>query len=75
VRALLGHARLDTTQVYTTIRPPQLKRAVAFHEEQTSMPGVFAAGDVRLNSVKRVTSAVGEGAIAIQSVHDYLGQA
>jgi thioredoxin reductase (NADPH) len=39
------------------------------------MPGVFAAGDVRLNSVKRVTSAVGEGAIAIQSVHDYLGQA
>jgi len=34
VRALLGHARLDTTQVYTTIRPPQLKRAVAFYEEQ-----------------------------------------
>lgn len=34
VRALLGHARLDTTQVYTTLRPPQLKRAVAFYEEQ-----------------------------------------
>jgi len=34
VRALLGHARLDTTQVYITIRPPQLKRAVAFYEEQ-----------------------------------------
>jgi len=34
VRALLGHARLDTTQVYTTIRPPQLKRAVAFYEEK-----------------------------------------
>ncbi len=34
VRALLGHARLDSTQVYTTIRPPQLKRAVAFYEEQ-----------------------------------------
>ncbi len=33
VRALLGHARLDTTQIYTTIRPPQLKRAVAFYEE------------------------------------------
>lgn len=32
VRALLGHARLDTTQVYTTIRPPELKRAVAFYE-------------------------------------------
>jgi site-specific recombinase XerD len=34
VRALLGHARLDITQVYTTLRPPQLKRAVAFYEEQ-----------------------------------------
>jgi integrase/recombinase XerD len=34
VRALLGHARIDTTQVYTTIRPPQLKRAVAFYEDQ-----------------------------------------
>lgn len=36
VRALLGHARLDTTQVYTTIRPPQLKRAVAFYEEKAA---------------------------------------
>ena len=34
VRALLGHARIDTTQIYTTIRPPQLKRAVAFYEEK-----------------------------------------
>jgi integrase/recombinase XerC len=32
VRALLGHARLDTTQLYTKIRPPQLKRAVAFYD-------------------------------------------
>ena len=34
VRALLGHSRIDTTQVYASIRPPQLKRAVAFYEEQ-----------------------------------------
>ena len=34
VRALLGHARIDTTQVYTSIRPPQLKRAVEFYEEK-----------------------------------------
>ncbi len=34
VRALLGHARIDTTQIYTRIRPPQLKRAVAFYEAQ-----------------------------------------
>jgi integrase/recombinase XerC len=33
VRALLGHARIDTTQIYTQIRPPQLKQAVAFYEE------------------------------------------
>ncbi len=39
---------------------------------ETSMPGVFAAGDVRHHSVKRVASAVGEGSIAIQLVHDYL---
>jgi site-specific recombinase XerD len=32
VRALLGHARLDTTQIYASIRPPALKRAVAFYE-------------------------------------------
>jgi len=36
------------------------------------MPGVFAAGDVRLGSVKRVASAVGEGGISIRSVHQYL---
>jgi thioredoxin reductase (NADPH) len=40
---------------------------------QTSVPGVFAAGDVRAGSVKRVASAVGEGAIAIQQIHRYLG--
>ena len=39
---------------------------------ETSMPGVFAAGDVRSGSVKRVSSAVGEGSIAIQTIHEYL---
>jgi thioredoxin reductase (NADPH) len=37
-----------------------------------SVPGIFAAGDARANSVKRVASAVGEGAMAIQLVHRYL---
>jgi thioredoxin reductase (NADPH) len=37
-----------------------------------SVPGIFVAGDVRANSVKRVASAVGEGAMAIQLVHRYL---
>jgi thioredoxin reductase (NADPH) len=39
---------------------------------ETSMPGVFAAGDVRHDSIKRVASAVGEGAMAIAFVHRYL---
>jgi len=39
---------------------------------ETSMPGVFAAGDVRRGSVKRVSSAVGEGSMAVQAVHEYL---
>jgi thioredoxin reductase (NADPH) len=39
---------------------------------ETSRPGVFAAGDVRSNSVKRVASAVGEGSMAVQFVHEYL---
>ncbi len=39
---------------------------------ETSRPGVFAAGDVRLGSMKRVASAVGEGAMAVAFVHEYL---
>jgi len=39
---------------------------------ETSLPGVFAAGDVRSGSVKRVASAVGEGAMAVQLVHAHL---
>jgi thioredoxin reductase (NADPH) len=41
---------------------------------ETSTPGVFAAGDVRYGSVKRVASAVGEGAVAVGSVHRYLAE-
>jgi thioredoxin reductase (NADPH) len=53
-------------------RPPgwRLDRDPYFLE--SSVPGVFAAGDVRANSVKRVASAVGEGAMAIQLIHSYL---
>jgi thioredoxin reductase (NADPH) len=39
---------------------------------ETSTPGLFAAGDVRLDSMKRVASAVGEGAMAVHLVHRYL---
>ena len=39
---------------------------------ETSLPGVFAAGDVRVGSINRVASAVGEGAMAVRLVHEYL---
>ncbi|CAN5708572.1 FAD-dependent oxidoreductase [soil metagenome] len=42
------------------------------HMLETSVPGVFVAGDVRSGSVKRVASAVGEGSMAVQFIHEYL---
>jgi thioredoxin reductase (NADPH) len=39
---------------------------------ETNIPGLFAAGDVRHNSVKRCASAVGEGAMAVTFAHRYL---
>jgi thioredoxin reductase (NADPH) len=56
-------------------KPPQnwpLERDPVLLE--TSLPGVFAVGDVRYGSVKRVASGVGEGSVAIQFVHQYLSQ-
>lgn len=47
-------------------RPPMLL--------ESSIPGIFAVGDVRHGSVKRVASGVGEGSIAVQFVHQYLSQ-
>lgn len=55
---------LETVAKTNGQRPPYLL--------ETSLPGVFAAGDVRSSSVKRVASAVGEGAMAVQFVHQFL---
>ena len=41
---------------------------------ESSLPGVFAVGDVRSGSVKRVASAVGEGSMAVRLVHQYLAE-
>jgi thioredoxin reductase (NADPH) len=56
--------RSDRGPRWTLARPP--------FALETSVPGVFAAGDVRLDSMKRVASAVGEGAMAIYQIHRYL---
>ena len=39
---------------------------------ETTVPGVFVAGDVRARSIKRVASAVGEGSMAVSLIHQYL---
>ncbi|MGN9777130.1 FAD-dependent oxidoreductase [Micromonospora sp. H33] len=53
-------------------RPPGWTLPRDPYHLESSMPGVFAAGDVRAESVKRVASAVGEGAMAVSLVHRYL---
>ena len=53
-------------------RPPGWDLDRIRTSSRPARPGVFAAGDVRANSVKRVASAVGEGAMAIQLIHGYL---
>jgi thioredoxin reductase (NADPH) len=53
-------------------RPPGWPLERAPYHLETSVPGVFAAGDVRAESAKRVASAVGEGAMAVMLVHRYL---
>ncbi|MGE2727744.1 FAD-dependent oxidoreductase [Mycolicibacterium pulveris] len=52
---------------WTLDRPP--------HQLETSVPGVFVAGDVRSESAKRVAAAVGEGSMAVMLVHRYLAEA
>jgi thioredoxin reductase (NADPH) len=71
----LRNLRLDDRGFILTGRdvPPEswpLTRAPLPFE--TSLPGVFAVGDIRYGSVKRVAGAVGEGSVAVGSVHQYL---
>ncbi|MGF6882322.1 thioredoxin reductase (NADPH) [Nocardia sp. GAS34] len=55
-------------------RPPGWELPRPPHHLETSVPGVFVAGDVRSDSAKRVASAVGEGAMAVMLVHRYLAK-
>jgi thioredoxin reductase (NADPH) len=63
---ILTGADVSTGDGWPLERPPMLL--------ETSLPGVFAAGDVRRGSVKRVASAVGSGSIAVQLVHVRLAE-
>lgn len=55
------------------VRPPGWPLERDPYMFETNVPGVFAAGDVRHGSVKRIATAVGEGAMVVQFVHQYLG--
>jgi thioredoxin reductase (NADPH) len=59
--------------VLTGVDVPEPDRPMRYSLE-TSVPGVFAIGDVRANSTKRVAAAVGEGAAAVAQIHAYLSQ-
>jgi thioredoxin reductase (NADPH) len=75
---LAGTLARDTGGYLVTgadLPPGAWREARRPHPLETSMPGVFAAGDVRSGSVKRVAAAVGEGAAAVQGVHAYLAGA
>jgi thioredoxin reductase (NADPH) len=61
---LTGSDVSNSRQDWSLNRPPSLL--------ESSIPGVFVAGDVRHGSIKRVASGVGEGSIAVQLVHQYL---
>ena len=60
---VLTGADIDATR-WSLSRPP--------FALETSVPGVFAAGDLRANGVKRVAAAAGEGAVSVPMVHRYL---
>jgi thioredoxin reductase (NADPH) len=63
-RELSADARYSRT--WKERRPPMLL--------ETSVPGIFAAGDIRAGAMNRVASAVGEGSMAVKFVHEYLAQ-
>jgi thioredoxin reductase (NADPH) len=66
IQRVSGMHRVSRSRESSSLRIPGML--------ETSVPGVFVAGDVRAGSVKRVASAVGEGSMAVMHVHQYLQQ-
>jgi len=69
---LKGTVRLDDRGFVLTGAACNPDRPASLDPFQTSLPGVFAVGDVRSGSVKRVASAVGEGSVVVQAIHERL---
>jgi thioredoxin reductase (NADPH) len=74
---LRGHVAMDEHSFVLTGRDLTDEQLAAHDDEQpffleTSQPGIFAVGDVRSGSIKRVASAVGEGSMAVRLVHQRL---
>jgi NADPH-dependent glutamate synthase beta subunit-like oxidoreductase len=63
---------------YNLIRDGQRPKGWALDRDpfllETHVPGIFAVGDVRHGSIKRVASGVGEGSVAVQFIHQYLSK-
>jgi thioredoxin reductase (NADPH) len=70
-----GYVRTGVTVMQDGRRPSGWTAARDPLWLETNVPGVFAAGDVRQRSIKRIASAVGEGAMAVQFVHQHLSGA
>ena len=71
---VLGGPGGSQRRIQTRTDQPAWPLARSAQMLETSLPGVFAVGDVRSGNVKRVASAVGEGAIAIHLVHRALAE-
>ena len=74
---LRGHVAMDEHCFLLTGRDVQGEQLAAYGGErpfllETSQPGIFAVGDVHSGSIKRVASAVGEGSMAVQLIHQRL---
>ncbi|PPJ19615.1 fused response regulator/thioredoxin-disulfide reductase [Nocardia nova] len=74
VRDEFGYVLAGPDLMVDGSRPPGWELPRPPHHLETSIPGVFVAGDVRSESAKRVASAVGEGAMAVMLVHRYLAK-
>jgi thioredoxin reductase (NADPH) len=72
---LAGCVELDRSGFVQTGFPDEGELATPSTPYRTSKPGVFAVGDVRSGSIKRVASAVGEGSVVVAAIHQFLAKA